>query len=229
MHSISCITNAENNVAEQAKNEAKSSQTQELVWPFDKGTYRNADGSVVKPEDVRWLFEDRPLHDKLLNEVKTNVGAYFIGLIIGIGVFLYIRPKRKCINPKEMAKIWLAWGLMASIVTGSSQIAAKGAQEGVPAALLGICFFSGAAWLSGYVFGLIKFWLMSKTSIDAKVEEQIYAKAAQEISNNQLNSGVMAKAYSQSNGDENKAKALYIQIRVKQLIQSYHDDVRRGS
>jgi hypothetical protein len=51
-------------------------------------------------------------------------------------------------------------------------------------------------------------------------EEELYAKAAEEIAIGQVNRGLMAKAYSSCGGDEKKTKALYIKLRVAQLAEN---------
>ena len=51
----------------------------------------------------------------------------------------------------------------------------------------------------------------------ADVEEALYAMAAGELSADQYSSGLRAKAFSEADGDEKKAAALYLKWRVKQL------------
>ena len=48
-------------------------------------------------------------------------------------------------------------------------------------------------------------------------EEEYYAQAALEVANNNLNPGLLAKAYAMSEGDEQRTRATYIGLRVEQL------------
>ena len=51
----------------------------------------------------------------------------------------------------------------------------------------------------------------------ASTEEQFYELAALEVAHKRVVPGVMAKAYSEADGDEKKAIARYIRMRVAQL------------
>lgn len=53
----------------------------------------------------------------------------------------------------------------------------------------------------------------------ADINEHLYEKAANEIHNSVTKPGLWAKAFSDSNGDLEKTKALYIRLRVEQLNQ----------
>ena len=59
------------------------------------------------------------------------------------------------------------------------------------------------------------------------IEQRFYEEAARELASKQVVVGVMAKAYSDCDGDENKAKALYIKLRVVQLAQQYQEQQQR--
>ncbi|MFT4589121.1 MAG: hypothetical protein ACI9VS_002497 [Candidatus Binatia bacterium] len=54
-------------------------------------------------------------------------------------------------------------------------------------------------------------------------DEKYYEIVAKEIRQNRINDAVWTKAIAESGGDENKTKAVYIQLRVKQLMR---DDVK---
>ena len=49
-------------------------------------------------------------------------------------------------------------------------------------------------------------------------EEELYGIAYAEIANNEIKHGVWAKALVQAQGDESKAKALYIELRLQSIL-----------
>ena len=51
---------------------------------------------------------------------------------------------------------------MGGMTTGTTHFFRYGGAEGIAGGLLGICFFSGAAWALGFLFGLIKLSLSPK-------------------------------------------------------------------
>ena len=55
---------------------------------------------------------------------------------------------------------------------------------------------------------------------DPNQEEQLYAQAAAELSGGTRDEGLWAKCFAECDGDENKAKALYIKKRVERLVDS---------
>jgi MinD-like ATPase involved in chromosome partitioning or flagellar assembly len=56
----------------------------------------------------------------------------------------------------------------------------------------------------------------------SEIEKALYAVAAEEVAKQQLDQAVMSKAISESDGDKNKAIALYLRYRVAELRQQYH-------
>jgi hypothetical protein len=59
------------------------------------------------------------------------------------------------------------------------------------------------------------------------IDEAFYAMAADEIASGQVNRGIMSKAYSDSEGDEKRTKALYIKLRVAQLGEIRRSEIER--
>ena len=53
------------------------------------------------------------------------------------------------------------------------------------------------------------------------IEEQFYAIAGQEVASRKMSPGLMAKALVDADGDERKAAAAYIRMRVEQLKAEY--------
>jgi len=52
------------------------------------------------------------------------------------------------------------------------------------------------------------------------IEDRVFAQAAAELETNQRDTGVWARAYSDAEGDENRAKALYIRYRAQRISKS---------
>ena len=61
-------------------------------------------------------------------------------------------------------------------------------------------------------------FLKRNAALNRLNEEQFYSIAINEIKNGQVRDGLMGKAYASANGDEKKAEANYIKLRVQQLI-----------
>lgn len=62
-------------------------------------------------------------------------------------------------------------------------------------------------------------WFRSKQEqlLDNLYDEQVHAQVAGEIVGNNIWPGLWAKAFAQANGDEARAKAMYIKLRVEQI------------
>ena len=95
-------------------------------------------------------------------QVNLYLGGLLVGVTLGILIFKWICPKGKSRSSGEMARRWLAWGLLASISTGMSYLFRRGGADGVAGGLLGVVVYSGLAWILGFLFGLIKFSLFPK-------------------------------------------------------------------
>ena len=61
------------------------------------------------------------------------------------------------------------------------------------------------------------------------LEEQFYAAAAQEVATKTVSPGVMAKAFADADGDEKKAIARYIRLRVAQQQEAHKAAVSQAS
>ena len=59
-------------------------------------------------------------------------------------------------------------------------------------------------------------------SVQRLSEEQMYALAVQEIESGQRRDGLWGKAYAESGGNVDKAKAVYIKLRVQSLYDEVH-------
>ena len=69
---------------------------------------------------------------------------------------------------------------------------------------------------------------MFKTPEDRLSEVQLYEMVAEEIANNQQSKGLWAKAIAETEGEIEKAKALYIKLRVQMIMDewAYADKVQ---
>jgi len=66
-------------------------------------------------------------------------------------------------------------------------------------------------------------------SLMSRAEEEIYEGVALEIASKHMRPGVFAKAFSEAEGDESKAIAIYIEYRVAQIRQELLDEEVRLS
>lgn len=62
-------------------------------------------------------------------------------------------------------------------------------------------------------------WFKSKTErlADSLQDERLYTEAALEVAEGRISAGLWAKAFAQSQGNEQVAKAAYIKLRVEQI------------
>lgn len=65
-------------------------------------------------------------------------------------------------------------------------------------------------------------------------DEHFYKQAAEELGSGKVNPGLMAKAYAKGEGDENRSRAAYIELRVVQLkeeaaVKKANEIVRKSS
>lgn len=67
---------------------------------------------------------------------------------------------------------------------------------------------------------------MFKTSRDRLTEVQLYELVAKEIENNRQSKGLWAKAFADTEGDFEKAKALYIKLRVQMIKDELVEETR---
>lgn len=74
-------------------------------------------------------------------------------------------------------------------------------------------------WFLGKFIGGFKATKTAKAQIKARQisEEYYYEMAANEVQQNQIRPGLWAKAWSDVGGDETKAKALYLKLRVASM------------
>jgi len=57
-----------------------------------------------------------------------------------------------------------------------------------------------------------------KTSEERLAEDWVYEKVAEEIERNELRKGLWLKASADAMGDERKARAIYVRLRVQQFV-----------
>ena len=61
--------------------------------------------------------------------------------------------------------------------------------------------------------------MFERTTKESRVlEEKLYEEVAFEIENNEIKKGLWAKALSESSGNKNEAEALYIKLRIQNII-----------
>lgn len=111
-------------------------------------------------------------------EINGQVGGWFLGLVLGIITYRIVRPKAKCTTPLEMARRWFAWGLLVSMPPAMTYFFRHSGVEVIAGGGLTVCFFSGAAWVLGLVWGGLRFRLFPKIvsasgSLDGEADKEI--------------------------------------------------------
>ena len=64
----------------------------------------------------------------------------------------------------------------------------------------------------------------TKKFISKEIENQLYAKASEDMEKNQIHKGIWTRAFAKSEGNENKQKAIYIEL----MVQHYKDEIAAG-
>ena len=64
----------------------------------------------------------------------------------------------------------------------------------------------------------------TKRFVTKEAENQLYAKASEDMENNIIHKGIWTRAFAKAEGNEAKQKALYIEL----MVQHYKDEIRAG-
>lgn len=172
-------------------------------------------------------------------EIATGGGVFaamivaFITILIGGGIGWWLRdliaPNGVSTTPAELGRSWAGWMVFIASVSLLSKFIGKLDADSLFMWLLAGGTWVAVAFILGWGYG--KFFKFSNStmssrriqsdeptrtpSITAAAEESAYARAADELENNQIDKATWARAFSESDGDAEKAKARYIAHRVK--------------
>ena len=155
-------------------------------------------------------------YQRALSESVVEVS---FALVVGGILFFLLKPRGKLTTPAQMGRLWMAWWCIATALYLTQVVVTK--KPSLPEFFIGILppqlFSLGCAFLGGWLYGrLFKFKTQLAVANDA-ADEAIYEAAMKELDGGERRSGVWAKALAESDGDEAKAKARYIQYRVQQI------------
>ena len=64
----------------------------------------------------------------------------------------------------------------------------------------------------------------TKRFVTKEAENQLYAKASEDMENNIIHKGIWTRAFAKAEGNEAKQRALYIEL----MVQHYKDEIRAG-
>lgn len=145
--------------------------------------------------------------------------ASALGVVVGWVLFLLIKPKGKPTTPSQLGRLWMAWWAIAIYGTFIGKAYVDGLARSeifivyfVAALFLLLCAYVGG-WTYGRAFKFRAKLAVAKTGAD----EVIYEAVMKELEGSEKRGGVWAKALAEADGDESKAKARYIQYRVRQI------------
>lgn len=148
----------------------------ESIAQFFTGTSQQATSSYSSTQ--RTPSKSSQNEEQAMEAMQSHVGGWFLGLVLGFIAYRIVRPNAKCSTPLEMARRWMSWGLMGGMTTGTTHFFRYGGAEGIAGGLLGVCFFSGAAWVLGLAWGALRFRLFPKIvsasgSLDGEADKEI--------------------------------------------------------
>lgn len=124
-------------------------------------------------------------------------------------------------TPIEFGKKWGAWCIAISPVLAYHAAARVNSLSEYIPALLALAVIWGSI---GFVLGFLRGKLFPPRLDNYQAppptsDDGYFKQVAEELSSNKKNEALWLKAYAQCDGDENKAKATYIRLRVAQLEQ----------
>ncbi len=64
----------------------------------------------------------------------------------------------------------------------------------------------------------------TKRFISKEIENQLYAKASEDMENNLIHKGIWTRAFAKADGNESRQKAIYIEL----MVQHYKDEIAAG-
>ena len=64
----------------------------------------------------------------------------------------------------------------------------------------------------------------TKRFISKEIENQLYAKASEDMENNTIHKGIWTRAFAKADGNESRQKAIYIEL----MVQHYKDEIAAG-
>lgn len=92
-----------------------------------------------------------------LASIRQDLGGLGLGLVLGAIACHFVRPSNKATNAFEMARRWLAWGLLGSITAGVSFYVRHFETHGSLGGPIIVIVYGGIAWGLGYLWGLVRF------------------------------------------------------------------------
>lgn len=177
----------------------------------------------TKPEEGSIAWFEAATKDPPTLDYEAAAKSAAISSAIGIGlwilVFWLLKPEGKPRTPVKVARLWVAWfGFIPSVyLTGAVANKKMGVEEFFIGYLPPQLFVLGFVFLAGWLYGrFFKFRTQIAVAGQA-ADEPIYEAAMRELDGSERRAGVWAKALAESDGDESKAKAKYIQQRAQQI------------
>jgi lysylphosphatidylglycerol synthetase-like protein (DUF2156 family) len=117
----------------------------------------------------------------------------------------------------DSARKYCSIGFFAStLITSTTTIfTANNIETSIVKSIIGIIFITMLGFLIGFLF----YKLSNKSHSSNEKEDSLWETALDEIEQNNKDAATWAKAISESMGDTDKAKAIYLRKRVEALIE----------
>jgi hypothetical protein len=157
--------------------------------------------------------------------ISGSLGAFIWGgiALLVLGIWALARRLKKgggeIRTPSQVGFRWMGWWAIVvffTFITKAYNAGLSFTQFLIsyvpPAVFLLLCGYL-AGWLYGRFFKFRTQLAVAKDGVD----EGVYEAAMKEVDGGDRRAGVWAKAFAESDGDEAKAKAKYIQYRVQQI------------
>ena len=176
------------------------------------------EGLSQQPKNAEPQTRSLPQLDLQSAATKGAIASLF-GVLVGGVLFFLIKPRGRPTTPSQLGRLWMAWWAIAVCGTFVGKAYSGGYTVmqflGVyvpPALFVLLC-----AYLVGWLYGRLFTFRTRLAIANQAADEGIYETAMKELEGPDRRTGVWAKALAEFEGDEAKAKAKYIQLRVQQM------------
>lgn len=140
--------------------------------------------------------------------------------VVAYLLFRWIHISGGAKSANELGRKWLAWMVAAATFPALTRFLMNFDVNFLAQGAVGVVVFGGLAYVLGWLYWkLIREapWKSGANTIKSGSDNQFYEMAWDEIQAGNVSKGLWARSYAQAAGNDEKARALYVKERVKEL------------